>query len=70
MGWLKKLLGGEDDANLQRTLAEEQGFDVLDYHRKYPLMDRADAETLAALNKLIRQVRAQEKRNDIPEEWK
>jgi hypothetical protein len=70
MDWLKKLLGGEDD-NLQRTLAEEQGFDVLDYHRKYPLMDREDAEVLAALNKSIRQVRAQGKRNDIlEEEWK
>lgn len=68
MSWLKKLLGGEDD-NLQRTLTEEQNFDVLDYHRKYPRMNREDAEVLAALNKLIRQVRAQEKRNDIPEEW-
>ena len=59
MNWLKKIL------------AQEQDFDVLDYHRKYPRMDREDAETLAALNKLIKEVRAKEKRNDIPEEeWK
>ena len=59
MNWLKKIL------------AQEQDFDVLDYHRKYPRMDREDAETLAALNKIIKEVRAKEKRNDIPEEeWK
>ena len=59
MNWLKKIL------------AQEQDFDVLDYHKKYPRMDREDAETLAALNKIIKEVRAKEKRNDIPEEeWK
>ena len=68
MSWLSRLLG--DDDEIKKTLMAEQNFDVLDYHRKYPQMDREDAEVLTALNRLIRQAREQEKRNDIPEEWR